>query len=105
MTTATENEAARREGRDAGLTFRYSEREYARQQATLRGPRVGEGATHCIGSDRYAVTITAVSRTAHKVVADGATYTRRRDGRYRPQGCSYGSLVLGVSENYLDPHF
>lgn len=35
----------------------------------------------------------------------GSTYTRRRDGMYRPAGVSFSSLYFGEATNHWDPSF
>tara|TARA_R100001510_G_scaffold48859_1_gene46917 strand:+ start:466 stop:786 length:321 start_codon:yes stop_codon:yes gene_type:complete len=96
--------------------------------------KVGDGATIFVGSDRYAATVVEVSKTGHRVIVqrdsatlvggnffgtvqehefrrnpDGkkTTFTRRRDGGYREQGCHYnGARFLGAGrDQYRDPHF
>lgn len=83
-------------------------------------PTVGMLATYGIGSDAYAMVITAVSRTGHRVeamhIADETdptsilgnqvrTFTRRRNGKYRSVGANYDHLGLGYARNYRDPSF
>jgi hypothetical protein len=94
---------------------------------------VGMPVTYCIGSDRYAEVIVAVERKGQVVIAapmvngmtpqqsveeyrrrvsagmpdrrSSQTYTRRRDGRYRPTGANHSSLYFGEAKNYWDPSF
>jgi hypothetical protein len=94
---------------------------------------VGMPVTYCIGSDRYAEVIVAVERKGQVVIAapmvngmtpqqsveeyrrrvsvgmpdrrSSQTYTRRRDGRYRPTGANHSSLYFGEAKNHWDPSF
>lgn len=95
---------------------------------------VGDGATECVGSDRYAGTVVQVSRTGHAVwvQTDTATmsqtegggyfsdnqvwnckpnpngritkFTRRRNGFYYAVGTNYVRLVPG-RHHRMDPSF
>ena len=96
-------------------------------------PRVGEGVTYSIGTDRYPATIIAVSKSGKTItiqddksnVISGSTQdgsaewrfeenpdgrvqraTLRADGRYRLSGWKRGGNVsLGGRSCYVDPHF
>lgn len=98
-------------------------------------PKLGTGATYSVGSDRYAATVVAVSKSGHQVTlqddkatmvnADGLgwygqqeyTYeadpngrtrivTRRRTGEYRIAGYkSSGFVTFGTRRQYRDPSF
>lgn len=95
-------------------------------------PEVGMGVTYSIGSDRYAGTISRVSKSgktfwyrkddvratkAHNYYGkqsyiyiprpDGAEIrvSKRKDGRWRESGGSCGSVFVGEREHYSDPHF
>jgi hypothetical protein len=71
--------------------------------------KVGDGATYCIGSDRYAGTIIEVSPSGKTVLfqkernpnGSVTTFTLRRDGTYKAVGMTYATLIPGK----LDPHF
>lgn len=98
-------------------------RAYAAEMAAVK---VGDGMTDNIGSDRYAVTVIARTPATITVQRDetcnvavwpaqewislpnpqGGTekFTRRKDGRFRPQGCSHGLLTVGRN-HYSDPSF
>lgn len=80
-------------------------------------PAVGLSATLCIGSDRYAGKIVAVSATKSVITFEyerttwhpeskQVRATLRKDGLYRPARCGRGTfLTLGVARDYRDPHF
>lgn len=72
--------------------------------------------TICVGSDRYAGHV--VKRLSPKRITvtydyknndeDVGIWSQRKDGVWRPKGAdrSHGMrLVIGVAEDYLDPHF
>lgn len=92
---------------------------------------VGMGATYSIGSDRYPCTVTAISKTGHKIttrddkatrsdgngISESQTYTYERDPKgevrtfYRLSDGTYRNktvscrLRLGSRDMYLDPNF
>lgn len=74
-------------------------------------PEVGMPATFGIGSDRYAMIVTAVKLKGRLVVATrpeggmSREFTLRPNGRYVSKGQTSGSLSLGVAKDYLDPSF
>lgn len=98
-------------------------RAYAEEMAAAK---VGDGVTYCIGSDRYSATVIrrtpatiTVQRDSTMNVAvwpaqewvslpnpEGCAmkFTRRKDGRFREQGCSGGMLTMGRN-HYQDPSF
>lgn len=97
-------------------------------------PEIGMGATICVGSDRYAGTIVNVNKTGKTIhfqyddsyvvfgnIYSGDvryTYTRnphasivvftlRKNGRYKEKGASMNSgrsLIVGIRDEYCDPH-
>ncbi len=88
----------------------------------LPEPILGMGATMCVGSDRYSVTVVgiytasriAVTRDSHhkktRFIGGGEVliFTKRRNGTWRKQGDPQHSaryLALGVRIDYLDPSF
>lgn len=86
--------------------------------ATVNEAYVGMPATFAIGSDRYATEITAVfyfksGAMAGQVKAVEAgrfnvftlRTTGRKAGRLISKGGNHGTLLLGVAEDYRDPHF
>ena len=71
-------------------------------------------ATFNIGSDSYAEEVESVEtfqsgakRGEVKAITtkDGVRYTLRKDGRLCPEGCEYGSLIVGIARDYRDPSF
>ena|SRR5580765_7269846 len=104
-------------------------------QNSVSLPRVGESATVSYWTDSYAATITAVSKSGHRLTlralneivvsgstADGSaeyryetypegvgqtwTATRRQNGKYRLLGFEQGGLVsIGFARAYRDPSF
>lgn len=72
-------------------------------------PVVGMPCTVGIGSDRYGHKVVKVVSATRIVLDDGmSSWSRRKDGRWRPAGCGRNSgyyLRLGVAEDYRDPSF
>ena len=74
-------------------------------------PEVGMPATFAIGSDRYAMTVTAVKANGRLVIATrpgggmNREFTMRKGGRLVSKGATSGQLVLGKAVDYLDPSF
>lgn len=66
-------------------------------------------ATVYIGSDRYAYTITEVSRTGHRLRLDHPALgfcfaSRRKNGEYRLVNGT-ARVLVGVDNPYIDPSF
>lgn len=74
-----------------------------------RRPVVGELATYCIGSDRYAGEVVAVSKSGHKLTfrrrgtRSDRDFYRQANGDYGSRDC--GTIGLGYADDYLDPSF
>ena len=93
---------------------------------------LGDGATVCVGSDRYAATVVGTTPYSVTVQFDTAVRTddngyggtqeyrfernpegrtrrfaQRKDGKWRPvgQGRSHGEQALPGRRHYMDPHF
>ncbi len=71
-------------------------------------------ATFNIGSDSYAEEVESVEtyqsgakRGEVKAITTkrGVRHTLRKDGRLRPEGREYGSLIIGLARDYRDPSF
>ena len=76
-------------------------------------PKVGDGATICVGSDRYPCTINRIvsrgpGRSVVWIQRDGTTrqhrVSLRQDGKWRESKTDL-LVYLGERELYLDPHF
>jgi hypothetical protein len=95
-------------GEDGHLLDRW---EVARLRIGPDKVEVGMIATHTIGSDDYAGTITAVRRNGQSVTfatthGRERIYTWRRSReKYVERGQDWGTLTIGVAEDYLDPSF
>jgi len=98
------------------VTIDWDQRKAAIEKA-MADPQVGDPATYCIGSDRYAMRVYAVA-TKNKVAVQDlnngvpmgvpVTYTRRKNGRFVQEGHTMrgsGSLTIGIAEDYRDPSF
>ena len=69
-------------------------------------PYVGMLVTEFIGSDSYANEIAHITKNAARLtLKNGAIYTLRNSGWYRPVGGKTGYLTLGKAENYRDQSF
>jgi hypothetical protein len=88
--------------------------ELAREELIINNvskPYVGMSASYVSGSDQYAGTLVAVSKTGHQVTWQRAgeswvrVCSRRRNGEYIQVGGKYGHLKLGVAKNVLDEGF
>jgi hypothetical protein len=83
------------------------------QNVVLENLHVGMPATFGIGSDAYAEEVTSwtyfksgvKAGLVRTVTTNGGVYTIRKDGRLRPDGSDYGSLIVGYARDYRDPSF
>lgn len=68
--------------------------------------KVGERASHYVGSDCYAGEVVSVtpSQVAVRFSYGEETFTKRKDGRFRLKGKKFGTLSKG-GETHLDPSF
>lgn len=74
----------------AALIDMLNERFIVPAKAVAPLPVVGDGATLCIGSDRYACTVTYVSKTGHKILVQQDTAIRTDDHyQHGPQEYRY----------------
>src|SRR5688500_10208569 len=65
---------------------------------------VGLPCAYCLNGDTYAERIVEIRRNGQVIVTNAGEYTRRRDGRYRGKGDSFGTLYVGGSWDKRNPH-
>jgi hypothetical protein len=71
-------------------------------------PEVGKPITVCYWSDRNVYTIESVAPSGRSFVADGLTFTLRKNGTWRIKGESMGGgagVIIGLADAYKDPSF